>query len=113
MLGDSGKAPSLLNGSAFSPLVDVVLVTSLVGLGALALEATSAKPCSVEEIDALRQPRLSPMLKSALREAQKQRHEKRSMTGTSLQRQSGHGGHSGHCRAGGHHWRGDLLFFRP
>lgn len=69
MLGDSGKAPSLLNGTPFSPLIDVVLVTSLVGLGALALEASSGKPCSVEEIDGLRQPRLSPMLKSALREA--------------------------------------------
>ncbi|CAK9106164.1 unnamed protein product [Durusdinium trenchii] len=69
ILPENGQAPSLMNGNSLNPIFDVVLVTSAVGLSALALEATS-KNHSVEEIDQLRMPRLSPMLKSALREAQ-------------------------------------------
>eukprot|EP00913_Durusdinium_trenchii_P002246 g2075.t1 len=56
-----------MNGNSLNPIFDVVLVTSAVGLSALALEATSKNH---SEIDQLRMPRLSPMLKSALREAQ-------------------------------------------
>lgn len=66
----NGQAPSVINEHSLSPMVEVVLVSGIVGLSALALEATSEKSSTVEEIEGLRQPRLSPMLKSALREAQ-------------------------------------------
>lgn len=70
LLPDNGQAPSVINEHSLSPMVEVVLVSGIVGLSALALEATSEKSSTVEEIEGLRQPRLSPMLKSALREAQ-------------------------------------------
>eukprot|EP00435_Cladocopium_sp_Y103_P023970 s3634_g5.t2 len=70
LLPENGQAPSVINEHSLSPMVEVVLVSGIVGLSALALEATSKKSSSVEEIEGFRNPSLSPMLKSVLREAQ-------------------------------------------
>eukprot|EP00434_Breviolum_minutum_P032597 symbB.v1.2.028830.t1/scaffold3090.1/size63861/2 len=70
LMPENGQAPSMINEHSLSPVVEVVLVSGIVGLSALALEATSKKSNDVEEIESLRMPSLSPMLKSALREAQ-------------------------------------------
>ncbi|CAJ1418546.1 unnamed protein product [Effrenium voratum] len=69
-LNPNGQAPTVFNGGTLSPIVEVVVVASLVGLTASAVEASSTKK-GVEEFDSLRvTPTLSPMIKSLLREAQ-------------------------------------------
>ncbi|CAJ1340486.1 unnamed protein product [Effrenium voratum] len=67
-LNPNGQAPTVFNGGTLSPIVEVVVVASLVGLTASAVEASSTKK-GVEEFDSLRvTPTLSPMIKSLLRE---------------------------------------------
>lgn len=71
LLTETGQAPTLMNGGMFSPVAEVVVVSGLVGLTALAYEAGADRAKNSKDLDTLRgAPTLSPMLKSMLGEAQ-------------------------------------------
>jgi len=71
LLTETGQAPTLMNGGMFSPVAEVVVVSGLVGLTALAYEAGADRAKNSKEVDTLRgAPTLSPMIKSMLGEAQ-------------------------------------------
>mmetsp|Transcript_44830 Transcript_44830/g.138659 ORF Transcript_44830/g.138659 Transcript_44830/m.138659 type:complete len:273 (+) Transcript_44830:98-916(+) len=74
LLTPSGQAPMWLNGGSFGPMAEAaVVLLSLIGLGAAALEAqsngsTDSDPMNLKGLRL--QPKLSPLLKSLLNEAQ-------------------------------------------
>lgn len=75
-LAPDGKAPTLVNGGEFSPIVELVVFTSLAGLVAFALEAQAGgKGVAAKDLAASGPLRsrllpLSPLLYGILREAQ-------------------------------------------
>lgn len=75
LLTSSGQVPMWLNGGSLSPIVEVIIGLSFVGLVAAALDVQSrSAKINIEfdpmNPDQLRQPSVSPLLKSILNQAQ-------------------------------------------
>lgn len=75
LLTPSGQVPMWFNGGSLNPIVEVIIALSFVGLVAAALDIQSRSSKSNIDFDPmnpdqLRQPAVSPLLKSILNQAQ-------------------------------------------